>query len=862
MPNAHLFLSYSHLEDAFALRLAADLREAGVQLWMDRLDAALVTGEDWRRAIEKSLDASAGMLAVVSPAYVESDYCLKELARAADRKKRIYPVLLRPVPQPPLDLQLAQRVDFTRANDSNCYSAALAKLIHDIEATEGLDPRLDPVSSYLLHLIAEMESIKGVHDFVALAGEAEDTTRHLAVRPPPRVMAAWGLEGEFALIGDAPDMSGSIGIVQPAHVESIAEALDHFSRFILLGAPGAGKTTTLRRVAMEAARERLSKRSAPLPLLLRLPAWANESTFEDFLRAHWPFDSDPLDAVDSLLLLLDGLNEMGAFGSTKAAALKGFLAREPDCRVVVTCRSGDYGAELDLELPCVEVQPMDEARVRRFATAYLENDAEEFLERIGLQEVQFALTGGFAGGSRRLVTLARNPYLLVALMAVSRESATGALPANPGVLFRKLVAVLWEREHRRQTAGWVPYADIVDRLSALAREVLTKGLSTELSEEVVTAHADSELVEVACRASLLEHTEQGTRFYHQLMQEYFAAEACPVDVLLAHVEAATFDGVVGLSRGPWDEVIIAKAGLLPNADELVDGLVQTNPYLAAEAVASGILVGDAVRFRLTEKLVAVFGAALPAWEWPPDTVETEMAIRSLGAIGAVDAVEPIIGALEINNTGIIAAACDALAEIGDASAAQPLISQLGGWDNGDKTQRPPSMRRKIFAQIADSAEQALIRLGEAGVPSCIDALGQRSHYNDNSLAALLYILGRIGSPRAVEPIMEFSKTLLPFSVAMANMDVVRAYTFQALGRLRAKQAIPLLAKALGEDSLDPESLPYAELWGGQPNLSERLSLQAARALALIDTEDAREVLRAHGLPDAPVPIFVPDWAVQ
>jgi TIR domain len=55
MSRPPLFVSYSHLEDEFALQLAADLRAHGVSLWMDRLDAAIRTGDKWRREIEQAI---------------------------------------------------------------------------------------------------------------------------------------------------------------------------------------------------------------------------------------------------------------------------------------------------------------------------------------------------------------------------------------------------------------------------------------------------------------------------------------------------------------------------------------------------------------------------------------------------------------------------------------------------------------------------------------------------------------------------------------------------------------------------------------------------------------------------------------
>jgi hypothetical protein len=82
--HPHIFLSYSRKDADFALRLAADLKNAGVRLWMDQLDG-IRAGDDWRRTIQSALDGCGAMIAVLTPDYTVSTYCLNELARADEK---------------------------------------------------------------------------------------------------------------------------------------------------------------------------------------------------------------------------------------------------------------------------------------------------------------------------------------------------------------------------------------------------------------------------------------------------------------------------------------------------------------------------------------------------------------------------------------------------------------------------------------------------------------------------------------------------------------------------------------------------------------------------------------------------------
>jgi hypothetical protein len=61
--NTHIFLSYRSSEVEFALKLAADQKNAGVKLRMDRLDIS--PGDDWRSSLEYAVLDSEAVIAVL-----------------------------------------------------------------------------------------------------------------------------------------------------------------------------------------------------------------------------------------------------------------------------------------------------------------------------------------------------------------------------------------------------------------------------------------------------------------------------------------------------------------------------------------------------------------------------------------------------------------------------------------------------------------------------------------------------------------------------------------------------------------------------------------------------------------------------
>ena len=68
METGKFFFSYGRADAEFVLKLAADLRSNGTNVWFDQLD--IPAGARWDRAVEEALHASPCLLVVLSPASV------------------------------------------------------------------------------------------------------------------------------------------------------------------------------------------------------------------------------------------------------------------------------------------------------------------------------------------------------------------------------------------------------------------------------------------------------------------------------------------------------------------------------------------------------------------------------------------------------------------------------------------------------------------------------------------------------------------------------------------------------------------------------------------------------------------------
>src|SRR5215210_6348509 len=110
MPANKTFFSYARSDSNFALKLAKDLREAGINVWIDQLD--IPTGLRWDTEIEKALISSDFFLVILTAASVSSDNVLDEISYAIEEGKKVIPLVLNNC-NVPMRLKRLQYIDFT-----------------------------------------------------------------------------------------------------------------------------------------------------------------------------------------------------------------------------------------------------------------------------------------------------------------------------------------------------------------------------------------------------------------------------------------------------------------------------------------------------------------------------------------------------------------------------------------------------------------------------------------------------------------------------------------------------------------------------------------------------------------------------
>ncbi len=373
------------------------------------------------------------------------------------------------------------------------------------------------------------------------------------------------------------------------------EAVEQFSKLMILGKPGAGKTTFLKWVATQCNQGKFLAECVPIFISLKDFAEATKQPGLLQYITSWFAEneiSDQETIAKTLLregravVLLDGLDEVRQVDNDRILKeIRDLSIRFDTNYFVIACRiaAKEYTFEQFTE---VEVANFGNQQIANFVTNWFQakdpEKAQQFLQK--LQE------------NRRIKELATNPLLLTLLCLLFGESTD--FPANRSELYEEALDILlrkWDgtrRIERDQAYRKLSLKRKEDLLSQIALTTFEQGnyfFKQRQAEQYITnyiqnlpdAKTDPEALELDSRVVLksieaqhgllIEQARGIYSFSHLTFHEFFTAR----NIALSHNPQQAFQQLVSyITNRRWREVFLLTVGILPNADNLVQLMKQ------------------------------------------------------------------------------------------------------------------------------------------------------------------------------------------------------------------------------------------------------------------------------------------------
>jgi|GEM_PF-1305537 len=784
-----VFISYARKDGIdIAQRIHDSLRDNGLRVFLDQHQ--IQHGETWWRRITESIERSKLFVFVITEHSVTSSVCTDEWNIATG------------IPRPILTVKVVD-------DDGH--------IIADSDIPEHIS-RINYINATQAHLWNDIINEIAFHvtRYEYLYKLSKQIDRLISTNTANRFIDII-FQDKHEAKKKEEDLLMSRMLRSPSEPTQTFNSLDeaweaYRGQILLLGQPGAGKSTTLLQYTQTLIKNYLTKPNQHVPIYASIAYWDSyrNNPLADWLTIQNKLSDDIVDVIQNgrAVLILDGLDELGSEKTEEIVVGKDedgkeikeerlfdprqrFMAYVQQAirdgnQVLMTCRVNDYnaiGEKLDIR-GAIELQPLTDTQIETY-----------------LGDVPTVQTAVMSDDE--LLDICRFP-LLLSLIAFGYRDATDDLKALPSMteandlrdaIFGQYMQASYDFEARRREllGEEMPFTlekvlDVLGHAAMINVADIKRddhkdwGKRTNIIENILVHHDFTyqlepeqvqSFLQFIPRLNVIEQLEDGTyRFLHLLIRDYlafnFTLKSLRADELYRR------RGFLGITRrisGYYTLSCLAELQDVRATDILLKRLEDDERNIRDAVIQCLGRISD------TQAVPALIFALQK---------DSSANIRSssataLGEISDTQAVPALIFALQKDSSANVrSSSATALGEINNSQSIPPLIEALKNRGN------------RIGSNVAKHAAEALEKIGTPEVTVALINSLQNSHHVARSSAA--WLLGKIGNPQAITPLIK--------SLQNDSDSHVRSDSATALGDIGDPQAIPALINSLKTDSHD------------------------------------------------------------
>ena len=366
---------------------------------------------------------------------------------------------------------------------------------------------------------------------------------------------------------------------------------------VLLGGPGVGKSTFLRKVGLEALKGKNgSYEHECIPVFLELKRFTEDQIdiaaliTEEFKTCGYPHPEEMTNAAlnsGKLLILLDGLDEVPRTNVANAISKIGdFVDQYSQNRFIASCRTAEYKGGLT-RFTEVEMAEFDDTQIEAYIKNWFDSTPDQYRRQLDkeMETAKQCWKALNAQEHRATKELARNPLLLTLLCMVYDISQS--FSRNRASLYENALNIFlkeWTAEKRvNRGASIDQYLDIPDEIRMLSEiaeknfkadrlffsksELITQiqefGTGNANTRETFNAPKILETILVD-QGLFVEQVRGSYSFSHLTFQEYLTA-----NYIIGDTQSIQRLAMEHLHNQQWREVFLLTAGLMREADDLL-----------------------------------------------------------------------------------------------------------------------------------------------------------------------------------------------------------------------------------------------------------------------------------------------------